>query len=109
MPLPGPIHEYLFTWDDDSGELAGKDADEIKDWALLAKENGKILCDDINGDIPATDPLNNKVEFCALIGLDRLPESLKPYYPTCDYPGFVAYDDVGDTDAVTPEITVVYL
>lgn len=107
-PLPGQLRQYAFSWNDETGELSGENAEDIKYWAALAIENGKIHCEDINGEIPATDPLKNKAEFCALIGLERLPDSLKPYYPTRDYPGFVAFDDVEGTDAVTPEIDIVY-
>ena len=107
LPLPGPMLRYALSWDDETGELTGENAQDVKDWAVLALEEGVIHCDELGGDIPATDPLKVKAEFCALIGRDLLPDSLKAFFPTREYPGFVAFDSV-ESDVFTPEIDVVY-
>ncbi|MDI1278027.1 hypothetical protein [Methylobacter sp.] len=107
-PMPGPMRQYVLSWDDETGELSGENADDIKYWAKVSIENGTILCDDLNGEIPAIDPLKNKTEFCALMGLDALPDSLKPFYPTPHYPGFVGFDDVEDPGVITPKAEVLY-
>lgn len=107
LPLPGPMLRYALSWDDETGELTGEHAQDVMDWATLAREEGVIHCDELGGDIPATDPLKVKAEFCALIGRDRLPDSLKAFYPTRDYPGFVAFDDV-EAGVFTPDIDVVF-
>jgi hypothetical protein len=106
VPLPNN-YRYSFAWNDETGELSGKDADEIKDFVLSAVEYSRIVCKDINGDIPAIDPLKNKAEFCALIGLDNLPVELKPYYPTPDYPGFEGFESA-IPGTIKPEINIVY-
>lgn len=107
-PLPGPLRQYVFAWDDETGELDGDGADDIRYWAELAVEAGVISCPELNGDIPATDPLRIKAEFCALIGLDRLPAGLKSFYPTRDYPGFVGFDQVDNVSVITPDINVIF-
>lgn len=105
-PLPGPMCRFDLAWDDETGELSDENADDIRYWAKVSVENGSILCDDLNGEIPATNPLKNKAEFCALIGFDALPDSLKPFYPTRDYPGFVDFDVVDDPSVVTLKVEV---
>lgn len=107
LPLPGPMLRYALSWDDETGELTGENASDVKTLAVLAMDEGVIHCDELGGDIPATDPLKVKAEFCALIGLDNLPDSLKSFFPTRDYPGFVAFDSV-ESGVFTPEIDVVY-
>ncbi len=107
-PLPGAMLRYDLAWDDETGELSGENADDIKYWAKVAVENGTILCDDLHGEIPAKNPLKNKAEFCALMGLDALPDSLKPFYLTRDYSGFVDFDDVDDPSVITPKAEVLY-
>lgn len=106
-PLPGLMRQYVLSWNDETGELSGENAEDVKYWAKVSVENGTILCDDINGEIPAIDPLKNKAEFCALMGFDALPDSLKPFYPTRDYPGFVDFDE-SDEAAIIPKAVVLY-
>ena len=106
-PLPGLMRQYVLSWDDETGELSGENADDVKYWATVSVENGTIPCHDINGEIPATDPLKNKAEFCALMGFELLPDSLKPFYPTRDYPGFVDFDE-SDEAAIIPKAVVLY-
>jgi hypothetical protein len=107
-PLPGPMRQYDLSWDDETGELLGENAADIKYWATVSVENGTIPCYDINGEIPATNPLKIKAEFCALLGLDQLPDSLKSFYPTRNYPSFVDFDETDDSSLVTPEAETLY-
>jgi hypothetical protein len=100
-PQPGTEH-YRMEWDDQTGAVTGESAEIIKQWAKFVLENGGIACDELNGEIPATDPLKNKSEFAALIGFDNLPDSLKPFYPSSEYPGFVSFDDVTSDENITP-------
>jgi hypothetical protein len=102
------MRQYALSWDDETGELSGENIDDIKYWAKVCVENGTIPCDDLHGEIPATNPLKNKAELCALIGLDALPDSLKPFYPTREYPGFIDFDDVDDPSVITPKVEVLY-
>ncbi len=107
-PLPGLMRQYVLSWNDETGELSGENAEDVKYWAKVSVENGSILCDNLHGEIPAIKPLKNKAEFCALIGFDGLPDSLKPFYPTRDYPGFVDFDEVDDSSVITPKVEVLY-
>ncbi len=106
--LPNPLRLYTLSWDDETGALIGEHAEDIKYWSKTVIEDGVIPCDAINGEIPATNPLTNKAEFCALIGLDNLPDSLKPFYPTRDYPGFVSFDESEDIGAIIPDASILY-
>lgn len=106
-PPPGEVLHFSFSWDDETGELSGDGVDVVRQWADEAVGAGTIVCADIEGEIPATDPLRVKAEFCALVGREVLPEALKPFYPTVEYPGFVAFSDV-EADVVSPDIEVIY-
>jgi len=81
--IPPPNDEHVsFFWDDKTGDITGESAAFIKESAACAIDDGFIICEAINGTIPATDPLNNKTEFSALVGLDNLQNELKKYYPS---------------------------
>lgn len=99
-PEPGPSLTVDAVFDDETGLLTG-DAGPLLDWAEEALEEGHILCPVIGGSIPATDPLHVTAEICALVGIDVLPDSLKPFYPTQDYPGFRALPPAGHLGVLT--------
>jgi hypothetical protein len=88
LPLPGHAERLSVCWDDETGELVGENLDIVKSWADEAKTDGFIKCERLAGQIPATDPLRIKSEFCALIGYEQLSDDLKKFYPTFEYPGF---------------------
>ncbi len=92
IPQPNDKHVSFF-WDDETGEITGDSADYLKESASCAIDDGFIICEDINGTIPATDPINNKTEFAALIGLDNLPDELKKYYPSKTSKGYEKFSD----------------
>jgi len=97
-----PNDEHIsFLWDDETGELSGDSADFIKEMVSEAMEDGFIICNDINGTIPAISPLKNKTEFAAIIGIENLPEELKKYYPSKSSDGYEAFSE----EALTPLIT----
>ncbi|WKJ88590.1 hypothetical protein QZJ86_11190 [Methylomonas montana] len=108
LPLPDPSLRLTFWWDDKTGELCGENAEIVAAWADEAKENGFIYCGPLAGHIPATNPLHVKAEFCALIGYEQLPDSLKSAYPSRNYPGFERFDDMVIPDAINPKIDVQY-
>ena len=92
IPLPNDDH-VLFFWDDKTGDITGQSAAFIKESAACAIDDGFIICEAINGTIPATDPINNKTEFAALIGLDNLPDELKKYYPSKTSKGYEEFSN----------------
>ena len=99
--IPPPNDEHIsFFWDDNTGDIIGESAAFIKESSACAIDDGFIICEDINGTIPATDPINNVTEFAALIGLDNLPEELKKYYPSKDSKGYEEFS----VDAFIPTL-----
>ncbi len=104
---PAAGRRIAFTWDDDNGEILGGGSGFAMGLIDDAKAEGFVICDDIGGQIPVFDPVKSASEFAAVMGLAALPESLKPFYPTRDYSGFVAFDDDAD-GTFTPEFNVLF-
>ncbi|PPD36791.1 MAG: hypothetical protein CTY18_03120 [Methylomonas sp.] len=104
--LPLPIRQYDFVWDDASGILSGSAIDDVKDWSMIVLSQGFIDCPEIGGLIPAFNPLKNINEFSAMIGFDNLPDSLRPFFPDINYPGFSSYS--ADNNSVDINFEVLY-
>lgn len=77
-----------FSWDENTGELAGRDADYVK---VLASQ-GVVSAHPVPHDYAlSAEPLKNKTDMAAILGYEyRLPEDLAPFYPQLD---------AGDPDA----------
>lgn len=74
-----------FSWDDETGEVRGRDADRVKAMAEEALRYGTISCHPIPSCIDATDPLRNRTEFAALLGYAwNLPPDLVAAYPVIE-------------------------
>ena len=99
--IPQPNDEQIsFYWNDDTGELSGDSAAFARLMVSEVMEDGFIICEDINGTIPAIDPLKNKTEFAAIIGIENLPDELKKYYPSKDSKGYEEFS----VDAFIPTL-----
>ena len=99
--IPPPTDEQVsFYWDDETGELSGDSVIFARLTVSEAIEDGFIICTDINGTIPAINPLKNKTEFAAIIGVENLPDELKKYYPSKKSKGYKEFS----ADAFTPTL-----
>lgn len=84
-----------FAWDDETGEVTGRDAARVKAMADDALRNGTIGCKPIPSCIDATDPLRNRTEFAALLGdLWKLPSDLDAAYPVIEDDGSLEPSDI---------------
>lgn len=72
----------VFDWDEETGEITGRDAEYIKKCAV---PNSSTDCGCFKY-IMSEEPLKNKTDMAAILGYNggihyQLPDDLAPYYP----------------------------
>lgn len=94
-PVSPVLDSLDFKWDDETGELDGRDAARVRELVEGAIAEGWAPIEPGPSSFPITDPLHNLAELAAVLGArHRLPEWLREHYPAVssdeeDLPGRV--------------------
>lgn len=78
-PGDGPL---VFEWDPDTGDVRGRDAEEVRKLAAAAEEAGVVTGLPYPSAHEIRDPLNSAAELAVVLGTRwRLPGDLARAYP----------------------------
>lgn len=95
QPLTATGTPLRFTWDPDTGDVTGPDAERVLELVADAERRGTVIGDPHPTVFDVNDPLTNEADMALVIGQGFvLPDDLRAAYPATDQEGDIPEDAI---------------